>query len=94
MFDSLERAFCLAVFRLAGWEAISIISLQNADAVPRQWTSNRQPVVRVRCPDVACAADNIYFQGVQFGTGDHPAVRVEGKGRVTSVTILDPHSDG
>lgn len=84
----------LNVTQWTGWESISIISMQNADAIPRQWTSNRQPVVRVNCPATTCSLDNVYLQGVQQGVGDHPAVRVLGKARVTGVTILDALSDG
>jgi hypothetical protein len=82
------------VSQWSGWESISIIAMQNADAVPRQWTSNRQPVVRVNCPAADCSLDNVYLQSVQQGVGDHPAVRCLGRARVGGVTILDAMEDG
>ena len=86
---SINDAQGADVTQWSGWESISIISMQNADAIPRQWTSNRQPVVRVDCPAASCLLDNVYLQGVQQGTGDHPAVRVLGQARVPAPLALN-----
>jgi len=64
-----------------GWEAISIRNYQNADARPRQWTNNEQPIVSIDCPDVtlggtSCVLSNLIIDGAQQGVGGHPAVRV------------------
>jgi hypothetical protein len=79
-----------------GLEAVTIIDLVNADAIPPTSSTGGAPIVRINCsvghPAPTCGIDGLTLIAVEGGVHPH-AVEVV-RGRAKSVTIFGAHWGG